>query len=285
MEYKKLTNSCKIPNIWLGTWWIWGFMEADFKNDGESIHAIKSAIDLGYNHIDTAELYGAWHCEELIWKAIKDYERESLFITSKVFKTNLKYDDVIESAKASLERLNTLYIDLYMIHAPNPGIDIEETMKALDYLVGEKLIKYIWVSNFNVNQLHQAQKYTKNKIVANQIEYNLVTRDAWEFKTCNKIESEIIPYCQENNILVIAYRPIERKVLLQSHPVLDALEKKYNKTKSQIAINWLISQKNIVTIPKSINEEHLKENLWALWWSLSWEDTKLLNITDFSSLR
>ena len=260
-------------------------MEEDSSSDNESINAIKTAIKLGYTHIDTAELYWAWHCEELVGEAIKNFERESLFITSKVFKTNLRYDNLIKSAKASLERLDTSYIDLYMIHAPNPDIDIEETMKALDYLVEQKMIKYIWVSNFNLEQLQEAQKHTKNKIVANQLEYNLLTRETSWFETCTNIESEIIPYCQDNDIIVIAYRPIERKLLLQSHPVLNKLEQKYHKTKSQIAINWLITQKNIVTIPKSVNEEHLKENLWALWWKMDEEDTKLLNTTDFSSLR
>ncbi|MDA9129191.1 aldo/keto reductase [Candidatus Gracilibacteria bacterium] len=84
---------------------------------------------------------------------------------------------------------------------------------------------------------------------------------------------------------MIAYKPIERKVLLQNHPVLDAMEQKYGKTKSQIAINWLISQENIVTIPKSINEVHLQENLGALGWELSPEDMELLKNTDFTGLK
>lgn len=285
MEHKTLSNNFKMPVIWLGTWGIWWFMESDHTDDENSIEAIKKAIKLGYTHFDTAELYWAWHSEELIWEAIKDLKRDKLFITSKVFKTNLNYDNVITSAKQSLKRLQTNYIDLYMIHAPNPDIDIKETMEALDYLVDEKLIKYIGVSNFNVDELKEAQKYAKNKIVANQIEYNLITRNVWWFTTCINTETEIIPYCIENDIIVVAYRPIERKMLLKDHPLLNALSKKYNKTKSQIAINWLISKENIVTIPKSINENHLKENLGWTWWNLDADDMKLLDETDFSELK
>jgi diketogulonate reductase-like aldo/keto reductase len=158
-------------------------------------------------------------------------------------------------------------------------------MKAMDYLVEKNIIKYIWVSNFNVKQLKEAQSHTKNKIVANQIEYNLVTRTVGEFESCTHIESETIPYCQNNDIIIVAYRPIERGVLLKNHPLLDNLSKKYSKTKSQIAINWLISKKNIITIPKSLNKVHLIENLWALWWKLEDEDMRLLDETDFNWLK
>jgi len=259
-------------------------MESDYSKDQKSIEVIKEAIKMWYTHIDTAELYGNWHSEELIWKAIKNLDRKKIFITSKVFKTNLKYNDVIKSAKESLARLWTKYIDLYMIHSPNPKINIKETMEALDYLVEKWIIKYIWVSNFNVLELEEARKYTKNKIIANQIEYNLITRVVWEFKTCKNIEKNIIPYCQKNDIMIIAYRPIERWVLLKNHPILDELSKKYNKTKSQIAINWLISKNKIITIPKSTNIQHLKDNLWAIWWKLDDEDIKELNNTNFKTL-
>jgi len=97
------------------------------------------------------------------------------------------------------------------------------------------------------------------------------------------MESEIIPYCQENDIIIIACRPIERGLLLEPNPVLDELSKKYNKTKAQIAINWLISKKGIITIPKSTNIEHLKENLCSVGWNLSIEDIKLLDETKFEN--
>ena len=289
MDYKILIDDFKIPVIGLGTWGIGGFMETDSTKDEEGIKAIKDAIELGYTHIDTAELYGVGHTEKLIGNAIKDLDRSKLIITSKVFKTNLKYNDVIASCKKSLEKLQTDYIDIYLIHAPNPEIPLKETMKAMDYLVEQGMVKFIGVSNFSVEQMQEAQKYSRNKIVANQIPYNLATRNTnldrntGRVGSCINMESEIIPYCQENNIIIMAYRPIERGFLLKPNSLLDDLSRKYSKTKAQIAMNWLVSKKNVVVIPKSINIDHLKENLGAISWSLSDDDIKLLDEMEFES--
>ncbi len=281
MEYKTLIDDVKIPVLGLGTWLIGGDLEPDYSDDENEIKAIQKAIELGYSHLDTAELYSNGHCEELIGKAIKSIDRKKLFITSKVRGTKLKYNDVIVSAKESLKRLQTDYIDLYLIHSPSSIIPIEETMKAFDYLVDQKMVKYIGVSNFTVDQLIEVQKHTKYKIVANQIEYSLLTRNIGKYSGNNNMESKTIPYCQENNIIVMAERPIERGLILESHPLLDNLEIKYNKTKAQIAMNWLISKKNIITIPKSTNINHLNENLGAMGWKLKKEDIKILDEIKF----
>lgn len=281
MEYKSLFDGSKIPVIGLGTWRIGGAMEPDCSKDEESIQAIKEAINLGYIHIDAAEMYGGGHTEELIGEAIKDLDRSTLIITSKVYNTNLKYEDVISSCKKSLERFKTDYLDIYLIHAPNSEIPIEETMKAMDYLVENKIVKYIGVSNFTVEEMKEAQKYSRNKIAFNQIEYNLLTRNKSNYGNNKNMELETVPYCQENNIIIMAERPIERGLLLEPNPLMDKLEEKYNKTKAQIAINWLISKKNIITIPKSTNTEHLKENLGAIGWKLYEEDIELLDKITF----
>ncbi len=285
MEYKILTGNFKIPVIGLGTFKIGGSStEPDFSEDKESIQAIKDAIALWYSHIDTAELYGATHTEELIGEAIKDFERSKLIITSKVYKTHLHYDDIITSCKKSLERLQTAYIDIYLIHAPNPEIPLQETMEALDFLLEQGFIKHIGVSNFSVEQMKEAQKYSKYKIAVNQIPYNLSARNEdYKGGGCSNMEIEIIPYCQENDILVMAYRPIERGFLLQSHPLLDTLSVKYGKTKAQIAIQRLISKKNIVTICKATQTAHIKENLGAMWWTLNNEDIEALDATQFGT--
>ncbi len=283
MEFETLNTDFKIPVLGLGTWGIGGSLKADSTQDETSIHSIKNAIELGYTHIDTAELYGAGHTEELIGKAIRNFDRSLIVITDKVFKTHLKYDDVIFSCKKSLEKLQTDYIDIYLIHAPNPEIPVADTMNALDSLIEEKLIKYIGVSNFSVEQMKEAQKYSKNKIIVNQIPYNLATRNNDHRGHCIKMESEIIPFCQKNEILVMAYRPIERGFLLKPNVILDQLAIKYNKTIAQIAINWLISKKNIISISKAIRTQHLQENLGAIGWNLSYEDSKLLDKTQFES--
>lgn len=251
-------------------------MSRDTSKDSEGIAAIKNAIELGYTHIDTAEMYGAGHSEELVGLAINDFDRDSLFITTKVLPEHLRYKDVIESAEGSLKRLKTDYIDMYLIHIPNPEIPIRETMQAMDFLVRQDKIGLIGVSNFSCEQLKEAQGYTENKIANNQIEYNLLTRHSGMYNV--NVESKIIPYCQENDIIITAWAPLARGRLFQEkNKLLEELAAKYNKTLSQIAINWLISKKNVITIPKSTNTEHLKENLGALGWKLSEDDTKRLD--------
>lgn len=276
MEFKKLSNNIEIPVIGLGTWTIGGGDEADTTYDKENISAIKTAIKLGITHIDNAEAYAQGHSEELVGRAIVGLDRKSLFITSKVSPEHLSYENLLASAKGSLQRLNTDYIDLYLIHAPNPDIPIQETMKAMDFLVEQKLVRCMGVSNFSVDQIKEAQKYTKNKIVANQIEYNLLVRD--KGRVTEDMESKIIPYCQENNILIIAWRPLARgKLAKPGFKILDELADKYHKTQAQIAINWLISKKGIVVISKSTKVEHLEKNLGAIGWKLKQEDVDRLN--------
>ena len=284
MEFKELKNGFKLPVLGLGTWLIGGGWKPNYSKDEEEIYAINEAINIGYCHIDTAESYGDGHTEELIGKAITEFDRSDIFITTKATNTHLGYNDLINSANASLERLQTGYIDLYLIHAPNSEISIEETMRAMDYLVEQKIVKHIGVANFTLEELIEAQKYSKNKIVVNQIEYNLLTRNVGRYGNNNHgMESDTIPYCLENDIMVVAERPLERGLLLKSHPVMDELAKTYDKTKAQIAINWLISKKNICTCPMSTNIEHLRENLGAIGWNLDDDDIKLLDETNFGS--
>ncbi len=276
MEYENLSKQTKIPVLGLGTWEIGGGMSRNTSEDAEGVTAIKKAIELGYTHIDTAEMYGAGHSEELVGLAINDLDRESLFITTKVLPQHLQYKDCIKAAEGSLKRLKTDYIDLYLIHVPNPEIPIKETMHAMDLLLVQQKIRFIGVSNFSVEQLKEAQEYTENKIVNNQIEYNLLTRHSGMYNT--NIETEIIPFCQENDIIITAWKPLVKGSLFRErNKLLEEISEKYNKTIGQIAINWLITKKNIITIPKSTNTEHLKENLGALGWKLDREDMKRLD--------
>jgi len=272
MEFARLTHNVNLPVLGLGTWDMGGQLMPDTTRDQAEVQAIKTAIMLGMTHIDTAEMYGRGHSEELVGEAIADFKRENLFITTKVSPEHLRYDDVIAAATASLRRLKTDNIDLYLIHVPNPTIPIQETMKAFDFLCKEGVVRFVGVSNFTVDQIKEAQKYTQNKIVANQIEYNLLTRNRGGEYTSG-MESTIIPYCQENDIVVIAYKPLARGMLARpGFKILDELAEKYNKTPAQIAINWLISKQGIITIPKATNIAHLKENLGGIMWTMEHED-------------
>jgi len=118
MEFKKLTDNVEIPVLGIGTWGMGGKLEIDKSHDKECIEAIKTAIKLEMTHVDTAEMYALGHSEELVGEAIREFERKKLFITTKVSPSNLRYNDVISSCKASLKRLGTNYIDFYLIHFP-----------------------------------------------------------------------------------------------------------------------------------------------------------------------
>jgi len=273
MEFKT-TGGVKLPVLGLGTWGMGGRMEKDDSQDDKCIKVIKTAINIGYTHIDTAEVYGNGHAEELVGEGIKCADRENLFLTTKVKRSNLAYDDVVKAVKRSLSRLQMDYIDLYLIHAPNTEIPISETMKAIDFLVSENLVRYIGVSNFSVKQMKESQDCTQNKIITNQIEYNLVTRNKGQF--LSNMESEVVPYCQENDMFITAYRPLI-KGMLPIHELLDGLCKKYDKTRAQILINWLISKKNVITIPKTANIQHLQENMGGIGWKLDRADIKTLD--------
>jgi diketogulonate reductase-like aldo/keto reductase len=265
---KTLKSGFSLPVYGLGTWQMGGRGEPDYSNDETEIAAIKSAIDHGIAHIDTAESYGGGHAEELVAQAIKDYDRSKLIIATKVSGDHQGYDGVMKAIEASLKRLQLNYVDLYLLHRyPAPGISITDTMKAMDRLVSEGVVKNIGVCNMTINRLEEAQKHSQNKIVYNQLHYSL---------TCREAEKKgLVKYCQDNDVFLSAWGPLE-KGMLEQGGVLQEMAEKYSKTPYQVALNWLITQPNVITIPKTTSVKHLEENLGALGWELSKEDMEKL---------
>ena len=242
IQNKTLENGFTIPLIGKGTWMPnLGRKPRPSFNDKKFMEEIQVAIDMGISYIDTAERYMNGYREKLVGQAIKGKQREKLFLVSKVSSDNLEYKNVIESAKASIKRLQTSYLDLYLIHQFNPSIDLKETMRAMDYLIDHKLIKNIGVCNFTVKQLQEAQSYTKNKIVVNQLHFNLMYRSPEQM--------EVVKYCQKNDIMVIAWRPFLQNLLTPKIKILlEEMASKYARTPFQIATAWLTSQPNIVVL-------------------------------------
>lgn len=271
----KKAGDFELPVLGFGTWNMGGgYFRTPFHNDSRDISAIRVAIEAGITHIDTAEMYAGGHAEELVGQVIKVFDRERLFITTKVWWTNLAYDDLIRAARGSLDRLGVEKIDLYLIHGPNPDIEISETMRAMDYLVDNELARFIGVSNFDKEKLAEAQAASKHKIVNNQIHYNLTARDYEKNGT--------LEFCKDNDILVTAYRPLgfgramTGGLSADEVEVLKGLSEKYDKTPAQVALNWLTNEPNVVTIFKSTNPSHIHENLGALGWQLEEQDQKML---------
>ncbi len=277
MEYKELVKGVKVPVLGVGTWGLGGKHSADYSNDQASIAAIIQGIDFGLTHIDTAAYYGAGHSEELVGKAIEQYDREDLFITTKIYRTNLSYEKVISSVKDSLHRMNIDYVDLCLIHWPSDTVPLHETMKALETCVDDGLSRFIGVSNFSLRLFQEAQSYLERySLVADQVYYNVTRSNKTYFNGLSV--NELYSYCKANGILLIAWSPLEEgKLAKPGFLVLDELAQKYGKTQAQISLNWLISQDNIITVPKATDSDHIKENLGALGWKLSPADSKRLS--------
>ncbi|MDO8594540.1 MAG: aldo/keto reductase [bacterium] len=258
----------KLPLLGMGTWGMGGRFEKDPRNTEESIELLRYGFDLGITLVDVAEIYGEGLTEEILGRAMEGRNREDIIVVSKVWKEHLRYDEVIRAAEGSLKRLNTSYIDLYLIHWPDPKVPLKETMQAMEALVERGLVKEIGVSNFSVPLMQEAQSHLKHtKLSANEIEYNLSSRSA---------EAEVIPFCREHDIRVIAYRPFAKGVLLSGpNETLKLLSEKYGKTPAQIALNWIMG-KGASAIPKAGSKEHLLENAGARGWSLVPEDVRIL---------
>lgn len=265
MELKELGNTgVMIPEIGLGTWRYRGGVEP-----------LRKGIELGANLIDTAEGYGT---ENIVGKAVAGL-RGRVFIATKVSGRHLGYDDVLRAAEESLSELGTDYIDLYQIHWPNASYPMRETMRAMEALVTRGMARFIGVSNFDVDELIEAQAALRhNQIVSNQVLYNLNERG---------IEEELLPYCLENGITILAYTPLDdgnlaarpRFMPSKRIRVLEEISRETGKTSAQVALNWCTSRENVVAIPKSDSVERTVENCGASGWRLSEAQLSLLDET------
>ena len=266
---KKLKCGFEIPVFGLGTWMMGGDFKRDPQNNGQSdIASLICGMEHGLKHIDTAEMYAEGFAEEISGQAIKGRLRDNLFITSKVWSDDLSYDGVLRAAGNSLKRLGTSYLDLYLIHKANDQFPLAETMKAFDRLMDEGVIRNIGVSNFSVERFKRAQQLSQNKIVVNQVHYNLASREP---------ENGLLEFCQKNDVMLVAWRPLAKGAIIDvDYPFFDELCDKYHKTRAQIALNWLLSQDNVVTISTMRSISHLEENIAALNWNMASEDIEAL---------
>ena len=255
MEYRVLGKTGEmVPEIGLGTWKYNGGPEP-----------LRKGIELGATLIDTAEMY---RTEDAVGAAIKG-RRDRVFLATKVLGSNLRHDALLRAAENSLRLLDEDVIDLYQIHWSDSGVPIAETMGALEELVDRGVVRYIGVSNFSVAELREAQHaMTKYPVVSNQVLYNLKKRE---------IERDLIPYCVDNDVTVIAYTPLADGSLSgRSRPlpdkrgsVLEQLAKEVSKTPAQVALNWCLSRPNVIVIPKPNSVARTVENCEASGWSLT----------------
>jgi diketogulonate reductase-like aldo/keto reductase len=263
MKFKTLGNTrVMVPEIGLGTW-----------NYKGGVEPLRKGIELGATLIDTAEGY---YTEDVVGEAVKGI-RDQVFIATKVSGRHLDYDGVLRAAEGSLIQLETDYIDLYQIHWPNPRFPIKATMRAMEKLADDGVIKYIGVSNFALEEMQEAQAYIRHhQIVSNQVLYNLNSRE---------IEHDLLLYCQKHQITIMAYTPLDNGNLTKGSSlfkrnklrVLEQIASETNKAIAQVALNWCISQPYVIAIPKSDSVKRTIENCGASDWRLSPEQIDRLN--------
>ncbi|TYT72575.1 aldo/keto reductase [Microcystis aeruginosa] len=306
-RYLGQTN-IEITPLLVGTWQAGKKMWAGIE-DEESIRAIRAAFEAGIITIDTAEIYGEGHSESIVAQALADV-RERVIYATKVFANHLKYEEVIAACDRSLKNLQTDYIDLYQIHWPSGSwnteiVPISETMAALNYLKAQGKIRAIGVSNFSRSQLEAAGQY--GRIESIQPPYSLFWRS---------VEKEIMPYCIDNNISILAYSPLAQGLLTgkfrngyqlasEDHRIknklfhgenfqrvqaaltqLEPIANRYNCSLAQLSLAWLIKQPQTNAIAGVRNAAQAVNNAQAMTINLTPEDLKLIDnigkqVTDF----
>lgn len=269
MKFETVHN-VTLPKIGFGAWSIGGGSYPDPSLDPASMTALRTALEVGYTHFDTAEAYASGHSEELIGRAIRETntKREDVFITSKVSPEHLSYDAVFKSCENSLRHLGMDYIDMYLIHWPGTGVKYEETFRALNKLVSDGKVRHLGVSNFKLKLLKQAQQYSETPIITNQIPYRLPDK--------TYVENGVIEYCQQNDILITAYSPIKFRNI-NVNQTIKAIALAHSATSYQIALAWLVAQPRVITIPMSYDPQHIRENFAAADIELTPDEFKTLS--------
>ncbi|MEB6062947.1 aldo/keto reductase [Enterococcus gallinarum] len=265
MNSYTLSNNVSIPELGFGTW--------QTPNGDVAVSAVKKALEVGYRHIDTAQGYKN---EDSVGQAIKEsgIPREEIFLTTKLWNENHSYDLVLSSFEESLKKLQTDYIDLFLIHWPNPVKFRDnwqsanaETWRAMEELYQAGKIKAIGVSNFLPHHFEELKKTATIFPMVNQI-----------FLAPGELQKEVVSYCQEHNVLLEAYSPLGTGKIFDV-PEMQELSDKYGKTIAQIAIRSSL-QHGFLPLPKSVTPSRIEENLAVFDFELSDEDMQRIDQLD-----
>jgi len=240
-------GGARIPKLGLGTW----------QNTGDQcVETVRTALELGYRHVDTAQAYDN---ETEVGEGITaaDVPREDVFLTTKVWRSNLRAGDVRTSVRESRDRLGVEYIDLLLVHWPHPRVPVAETLGAMADLRAEGVVRHLGMSNFTRGQLREAMEAVDAPIVADQVQYHPYVD-----------QSDLREFCVENDLALTAYSPLARGDVLED-PELAAIGDRYEKSAPQVALRWLLQQEGVVAIPKATSRSHLEANLDVFDFSLT----------------
>jgi diketogulonate reductase-like aldo/keto reductase len=247
MQYFELTTGDKMPALGLGTWQLKG---------NTATEAVRTALELGYDHIDTADAYGN---HQAVAKALKEVDTDKIFITTKVRPSDLHHDDVLSVGNRALTELGIDVIDLLLIHWPNDDIPLKETLPAMAELVKQGKVRNIGVSNFMIHHLEEALAITEVPITVNQVKFHPYYQ-----------QNDLLDYCKAHNILVTSYSSFGNGSIVGDQ-ALQRIGEKYGRSFAQVILKWLVT-KGIVVIPKSTNPAHIASNMDIFDWELEEED-------------
>jgi diketogulonate reductase-like aldo/keto reductase len=244
----------QVPVVGQGTWQ----MPDRGVRAAKSVEALRLGIDLGMYHIDTAELYGDGRVEELIADAIAGLNREQLFIVSKVLPQHASYAGTIRACEASLKRLRTDYLDVFLLHWQS-RFPIEETMGALEELVDQGKTRALGVSNFDVEDLEEARRaLRRHPLACDQVLYHLRDRTA---------ETELFAYCRHHTIALVGYSPFGHGDFPTSRTLqgetLAEVAQRHGSTPRQVALAFLTREAGTFAIPKAWDADHVRQNAAA----------------------
>jgi diketogulonate reductase-like aldo/keto reductase len=257
MRTTNLPSGEAVPVLGQGTW---GFGENPDNRQNE-IDALRFGIDVGMKLIDTAEMYGDGASEELVGKAVAG-RRSKAFLVSKLLPQNATRRGTIASCEASLKRLGTDHLDMYLLHWRGQ-VPLAETLEAFEELVGNGKIRYWGVSNFDINDMVELVGLAGGpKVQTDQVLYNLMRRG---------IEYDLMPWCERQNIPITAYSPLEQSRLL-GDPILRKIAEGYSATPAQVALAWVLRKERVIAVPKASTPGHVKQNRIALDIPLSLSD-------------
>ena len=222
-----------------------GFGTARMTGD-ECRRAVEAALEVGYRHVDTAQMYDN---ERAVGEAIaaSDVAREDVFVVTKVHPDDAAFDDVIASTRGSLERLGLSRVDLLLLHAPADP-PLEETLAAMNELQDEGAVDHVGVSNFSVGQLESARQLSETPIVTNQVKYHPYHR-----------QDDLLEYCLAHDVCLTAYSPLAEGAV-PGDDRLAEIGEPYGKSAPQVALRWLIQQPNVTAIPKAASRRHIEAN-------------------------
>ena len=248
-------NGVNIPSIGFGTWTL---------RDEQATELVQHALEVGYRHVDTAAMY---ENENAVGEGIRasSLSRETLFLTTKIWHTNLADGDLQRSAEDSLKRLNVDYVDLLLVHWPSKHTPLAETMRALNQVADMGYAKNIGVSNFTVPLLKLASQLSDRPLACNQIEYHpMLNQDI------------VLAACRELGMAVVSYCPLFRGGELFSGEPVATLSNKYGKSAAQIVLRWHVQQSGVIAIPRSTNPQRIAENLAVQDFELSEPDMQAI---------